>query len=221
VYRGVEVLIRVFFASALIRVEWSASRPSRFITWDSRLGGAPEPVWTLWSSELQPPILCRQALYRLSHPGSTLRVKLATNVRKCCYIWHLPSWIFWSDIFCFCVIRNSFFSTPHFTVVSYGPVLILYASIPPTFSFFRCFTLHRASFYSLFFFYFISWKVNPIVFCFFLDIRTCRFTSIHIQAPHALLPPVKSICDWRLLNCNRASLFEFLLLYECLSGFSA
>jgi hypothetical protein len=54
----VDVQIHVFFASALVGGQWSASGPSRFssgkgptvpIGWE--VGWTPEPVWSIWRSE--------------------------------------------------------------------------------------------------------------------------------------------------------------------------
>jgi hypothetical protein len=52
-YEGVDVKIHIFFTSALVEGEWSASRPCRFtpgkelpVPIGGEVGWTPQPVWT-------------------------------------------------------------------------------------------------------------------------------------------------------------------------------
>jgi hypothetical protein len=78
-YKGVDVLIHIFLASALAGCEWSASRPCRFTPGTHWIGGCVTPEAVLDNMEnrkfLPPPGLelrplgrpaCSQLLYRLS-----------------------------------------------------------------------------------------------------------------------------------------------------------
>jgi hypothetical protein len=88
-YRGVNIYIHIFLASALVGVEWSASRPCRFTPEERApgthwIGGWVGPragldnvekrkFLTLPSLELRPlgRPACSQSLYRLRSPGYT------------------------------------------------------------------------------------------------------------------------------------------------------
>jgi hypothetical protein len=87
-YGGMDVYIHIFLTSALVGVEWTASRPGRFTPWERApgthwIGGWVGPraglddvekrkFLTLAGLELRP--LCRparsQSLYRLCYPRS-------------------------------------------------------------------------------------------------------------------------------------------------------
>jgi hypothetical protein len=82
-YDGVDVQIHVFFTSALVGGEWTASRPCRstpaervIVPIEQETGKAPEPAWTIRRSKFffyftgnRTPILLpsSQSLYRLLH----------------------------------------------------------------------------------------------------------------------------------------------------------
>jgi hypothetical protein len=86
-YGGVDVYINIYFTSALAGGEWSASRPCRFTRgthwiggWVDRRAGLDDlerrKFFTLLGLELRHlgRLARSQSLYRLSYPGSLLKI---------------------------------------------------------------------------------------------------------------------------------------------------